>query len=116
MDQSLLQQARQEWQELLNAAEQGDPRCLAYRSIFQAILQEDLARVFPHLSMWTLRLSLCPTYPWDQSGLPEVNYNPENGQQFNLDEGPWLSLSQTLEALRPLLRAAEAYPSEPEED
>lgn len=109
MNTRLLQQAQAEWRELLSAAEAGDSRCSPYVALFNAVLQENLARVFPYLSMWTLRLSLRPTYPWDQTGLPDIDYDSETPDRFSLDEGPSQTLAQTIETLRPILQAAQVY-------
>lgn len=116
MDPKLLDQARREWQELLDQALAGEPRCAPYRALLQAVLDADLARVFPYLSMFSLRLSLRPTYPWDQTGLPDIDYDPERPDCYQLDEAPSQSLAQTLAALTPLLQAAQPYHPEPETD
>lgn len=106
----LTREAYGDWQALLKEAEGGDPRCRAYQPLLEAVVQDpQAARVFPHLSMWTLRLSRCPQYPFDFGGLPEVDLVEGQTGLYRLDEGPPQNLADTLATLLPLLRAASVY-------
>ena len=104
----LTREAYEDWQALLTEAQAGDPRCQAYQPLLEAVAQDpQAARAFPHLSMWTLRLSRCPQYPFDLLG--EVDLVEGRTGFYQLNDGPPQNLADTLASLLPLLRSVCVY-------